>query len=62
MNFGDDYAKRELITTERYPYTISLLKKLFEQNGISKLQFFGDLKFNEFDESKSPNLILVLEK
>lgn len=60
--YKDDFAKRELITTEIYPYTKSLLKKLFEQNGISKLQFFGDLKFNEFDESKSPNLILVLEK
>lgn len=60
--YKDDFAKRELITTEIYPYTKPLLKKLFKQNGISKLQFFGDVKFNEFDESKSPNLILVLEK
>lgn len=58
----NDFTKRELITTEIYPYTKALLGKLFQQNDISKIESYGDVKLNEFDKSKSPNLILVLEK
>lgn len=58
----DDFSTRKLITTEIFPYTKTLLEKLFQQNGIKKLEFFGDIKLSNFEKSTSPNLIVKVEK
>lgn len=43
-------------------FTISDLKKLFEQVGLTFLKAFGDYQLNEYDEQKSPRMILLFKK
>lgn len=58
----DNFQERQLITTEMFPYTKSFLEKLFNKNNFSKIEFFGDMKFNQFNEKSSKDLIIILEK
>lgn len=55
-------SNRQLITTEIFPYTKSFIEKLFVKNRAHKIEFYGDMKMNKFDENKSNDLIMILRK
>lgn len=58
----EDFSIRQLITTEIFPYTKSLLEKMIARNGIQELELYGDIKMANFDENKSNDLIMILRK
>jgi len=58
----DDFSNRQLITTEIFPYTKSVLEKMFTKNGVQKLEFSGDMKMDNFDENKSNDLIMIINR
>lgn len=55
-------TERKLITTEIFPYTKSFLESLFLESGFNKVEYYGDMKLNGFNESVSNNLIIIAEK
>jgi len=60
--FKNDFANRQLIATEIFPYTKSFLEELFVKNGADKIEFYGDMKMSEFDSFSSNNLIIIVRK
>ncbi len=59
---NNDFSKRDLITTEIFPYTKSFLQKMFSKNGVQNLELYGDMKMSEFDSATSSNLIVIFRK
>jgi SAM-dependent methyltransferase len=55
----DNFSNRQLITTEIFPYTKYFLQKLFTQNGVQKLEFYGDMKMSKFNFASSNDLVIL---
>lgn len=60
--YNNDFSRRDLITTEIFPYTKSFLQNLFTKNGVQVLEFYGDMKMANFDENKSNDLIMIINQ
>lgn len=58
----NETSERNLITTEIFPYTKSFYENLFLESGFNKVEYYGDMKLNGFNESVSNNLIIIAEK
>jgi len=59
---NDAPAKYELNTTAIYPYTRKLIKKMLKNTGFKKSKFYGSLKPEKFEESKSGDLVVIAHK
>ncbi len=58
----NNISNRQLITTEIFPYTKTYIERLFRKSDNVKIEFYGDMKMNNFDENKSNDLIVILKK
>ncbi len=55
-------ATPHLSSTELYPYRKNELEQALREKGLTVQEIFGDMKFSNFDEASSPNLVLVAGK
>ncbi len=55
-------VSQQLLSTELYPYRRKELDKALRLSGFKNLEFFGNMQFAEFDEEKSPNLVVTAKK
>lgn len=55
-------SKRNLITTEIFPYNLEFFENALTQFHFHSLKFYGNMKFEEFDRTRSKNLIVVAKK
>lgn len=58
----DDFSNREIITTQIYPYTSKFMRELLLKQELEKVEFYGDMKLNRFEESNSTDLIIIIKK
>lgn len=58
----NDPGKNSIISTKIFPHKSNWFKNILQNAGFIKINFFGGLKKNVFDNVNSPNLIIVAEK
>lgn len=52
-------ASHKLQSTPLFPYTRELVSDALLSQGFSKVEFYGGMKFEPFDESTSNNLVVI---
>jgi len=57
-----DTGKRSLNTTPLYPYSADELNGILQKNNFRKIELFGSLKMDAFDQAKSPDVIISAYK
>ena len=61
ISFTDNGSKHHYQEKVRL-FFLAEFRVLFEQAGLELIQFFGDYQLTEFDDYKSPRLIMILRK
>jgi glycine/sarcosine N-methyltransferase len=62
VNWKNGQADHRLSSTKLYPYTRTHLEPALKNNGFSRIEFFGNMKFGVFEENTSPNLVVTAQK
>jgi glycine/sarcosine N-methyltransferase len=62
IDWKDDAPTSHLTRTLLYPYTKGELSSTLTHFGFSDIEYYGDLKFSEYQPVKSPNLVVVARK
>lgn len=52
----------DLSQTELFPYCSNDLKKKLKETGFAKLQFYGNMKMQDFESNSSENLVVLATK